>query len=110
LTMPEDPKIKLAQFETTGSDNPEEKTRVESKQMIQLDMAYRQTHAALGDKFKFYRDIADKYDKIMMSHKGRRSDDIREMFISQRDSRDIDVGHQPLRDHMREKRRDDGNR
>ena len=105
--MPEDPKIKLAQFETTGSENPEEKTRVESKQMIQLDMAYRQTHKALGDKYEFYKDIADKYDKIMMSHKGRRSDDIREMFISQRGEGAIDVGNQPLRDHLRSK---DGNR
>jgi len=55
----------------------------------------------LGPEFKFYGDIAEYHMKAMMGYKGGRSDQIKEMFISQREDKAIVGGHQPVTDHLR---------
>ena len=106
--LSDDPKKRLAEFETEGEDNPRQKTRLHSKEQARLYIAYEFLADTLGDEFEFYRDIAKNHMEIMMSYKGLRSDDVRDMFKGMGDDDTLRVGNQAVDRHLRDKA--DGNR
>lgn len=106
--LSEDPKKRLAEFETEGEDQPRQKTRLHSKEQARLYIAYDFLGDTLGKEFDFYKDIANNHMEIMMSYKGLRSDDVRDMFRGMGDDDMLKVGNQPelekyLRDRGRSK-------
>ena len=106
--LSEDPKKRLAEFETEGEDQQRQKTRLHSKEQARFYIAYHFLSEVLGDDFDFYSEIADADMEIMMSYKGLRSDDVRDMFRGMGDDDMLKVGNQPelekyLRDRGRSK-------
>lgn len=93
--LSEDPKKRLAEFETEGEQHPKQKTRLHSKEQMQFYVAYHFLSEVLGEEFKFYGEIADADMEIMMSYKGLRSDDVRDMFRGMGDDDMLKVGNQP---------------
>ena len=93
--LSEDPKKRLAEFETEGEDQPRQKTRLHSKEQARLYIAYEFLAETLGSDFDFYKDIANNHMEIMMSYKGLRSDDVRDMFRGMGDDGMLKVGNQP---------------
>lgn len=97
----DDPRTKLSEFQTSGMDDPAQKTWLLSKEQLSLYISYDQATAMLGPEFAFYREIAQKHMEAMMSYKGGRGEQTKEMFMSQREDRAIDGGHQPVRDYLK---------
>ena len=93
--LSEDPKKRLAEFETEGEQHPRQKTRLHSKEQARLYIAYNFLADTLGPEFDFYREIAEAHMEIMMSYKGIRSDDVRDMFRGMDDDGMLKVGNQP---------------
>ena len=104
--LSDDPKKRLAEFETEGEDQPRQKTRLHSKEQARLYIAYDFLGDVLGDEFSFYKDIANNHMEIMMSYKGLRSDDVRDMFRGMGDDGMLRVGNQPeLEKYLKDKGR-----
>lgn len=98
----DDPRNKLSDFETEGAEFPEQKTSLLSKEQLQFYIAYTEATKELGETdFGFYRRIAEYHARVMMSYKGFRSEQVKDMFISQREDKAIVGGHQPVSDHLR---------
>ena len=77
--MVEDPKKKLTDFITSGSDEPEQKTRIISKEQMAFTMAFLSAGEIEELDVSFMQREAEKAELLMMSYQGRRSDDVVEM-------------------------------
>lgn len=108
--LPDDPKKRLAEFQTEGDAHPRQKTRLHSKEQARLYIAYNFLSEILPPEFSFYKEIADVDMELMMSYKGLRSDDIRDMFRGMGDDEVLKVGNQPIDRHLRERGKADGDR
>lgn len=106
--LPDDPKKRLAEFETEGESHPRQKTRLHSKEQARFYIGYNFLSEILPDEFKFFSGIADVHMEIMMSYKGERSNDVRDMFKGMTEDDILKVGHQAVDKHLRGK--SDGHR
>ena len=95
-TLPDDPKKRLAEFETEGESHPRQKTRLHSKEQARFYIGYHHLSEILPEQFSFYSDLADVHMEIMMSYKGERSNDVRDMFKGMGEDDILKVGHQAI--------------
>ena len=107
-SLPDDPKKRLAEFETEGESHPRQKTRLHSKEQARFYLGYDFLSRVLPKEFSFFGEIADVHMEIMMSYKGERSNDVRDMFKGMSEDDVLKVGHQSVDRHLRGK--SDGNR
>ncbi len=101
--LSDDPKKRLAEFETEGEEQPRQKTRLHSKEQARLYIGYDFLSRTLGEEFGFYTEISENHMQIMMSYKGLRSDDVRDMFKGMGDDDVLRVGNQAIDKHLRDK-------
>lgn len=106
--LPDDPKKRLAEFQTEGESHPRQKTRLLSKEQRRFYIGYNFLSEILPPEFNFYSELADVDMELMMSYKGERSNDVRDMFKGMSDDDMLKVGHQAVDRHLKGK--SDGNR
>lgn len=77
--MPEDPKAVLTRFITSGDEEPDQKTRIVSREQMAFTIAWGDVGAIDELEVPHMKDLAEKSEQLMMSFQGRRSDDIVEI-------------------------------
>lgn len=107
--LSDDPKRRLAEFQTEGEHNQRQKTRLHAKEQARFYIAYNFLADMLPSEFEFYRTLANVDMELMMSFKGLRSDDTRDMFKGMTDEDVLRVGNQAIDRHL-ERRNADRNR
>ena len=100
--MSEDnPFSKLTKWLTEGKDDPNEKTRVMTKEQLEFYYVYLSLSKIHG--IHFYKDIVEIDEQLMMSHKGQRSDDVVKALVGVEKEKEEDAGIQPIRRFMKKK-------
>lgn len=102
--MPEDPKTRLTKFITSGEDNPEQKTRLISREQLAFTFAYDFTGGIKELEVPEFKDMAAKSMLLMMSYQGRRSDDIVEMTRGLDEQQLLTTGVQEIISERKERR------
>ena len=100
--LSDDPKRRLAEFQTEGEVNQRQKTRLHAKEQARFYVAYDFLAEILPPEFEFYRTLANVDMELMMSYKGLRSDDTRDMFKGAGDEDVLRVGNQAVDKHLRD--------
>jgi len=101
--MGDDPISWLTKFLTTGKENPDEKTRVMTKEQKTFTLAYQFVGSKEGLNMPFYQTIADMDMRLMMSYQGKRSDDVVIALSKLKTEEEENVGIQPLKQYFKEK-------
>lgn len=101
----EDPKQKLTAWLTQGLDKIKEGTVDVDRTRIMFPGQKEWYHAALSLDDEYFRTRVELDMKMMMSYKGRRSDDVVTSLASLETDDVINEGLQPVKDYMKEKRK-----
>lgn len=102
----DNPFTKLTNWLTTGTERPNEKTRVQTKE--QLEFYYVYLSLAKMHGIDFYKDIVEIDEQLMMAHKGQRSDDVVKALCGVKEDKEEDAGIQPVRKFMKKKAEENG--
>ena len=100
-----DPRDKLTDFITTGDANSDEKTRVLSKEQLAFYYAYMNLGNEPG--LEFFKEEAERDMRLCMSIAkigSNRAEQVVEMFKALDESRDHDVGLQPITEYQKTRR------
>jgi len=99
----DDPLAWLTRFITDGTTAPDEKTRVMSKEQLEFYYAYTFLGSEEGLGIGMYKELVEIDQRLMMSYKGLRSDDVVHALTSLQEKEDENVGLQPLKQHFKKK-------
>jgi hypothetical protein len=100
--MTDDPKAKMTAWLTEGLRKPQDTTDFDRTRVMSPEqMAWYKAALALDDDYFTHRVIVDMH--LMMSFKGRRSDDVVEALRSVKQDDKIMSGVQPVTEELRKR-------
>lgn len=98
--MPDDPKEKLTRWLTEGIPEPEEAVHLDrGRLMFRGQKEWYHACLALDDEY-FTRRV-ERDHMMMMSYKGRRSDDVVDSLTHLSEKTERPSGTQPIEDHLK---------
>jgi hypothetical protein len=110
--MADNPQDKLTDFITSGTHDPEQKTRIISREQVVFDIAFYQAGADQDLEVPHMMAAAVRSELLMMAYQGRRSDDIVTMVRGLEESQVLASGIQEITKerHARRLANETGNR
>lgn len=94
--MADNPQDKLTDFMTSGKTDPEQKTRMISREQLLFDMAYSEAGDDEALEVPHMKKTAERAELLMMAYQGRRSDDIVTMVRGLEESQILASGVQEV--------------
>ena len=102
--MAEDPKEKQTRWLTEGL-SPVDKALHLDRTRVLFPGQLEWYHASLSLEDPYFTGRIERDMLLMMSYKGRRSDDVVETLSHATDEESLDTGLQPVREYIRERRK-----